>query len=879
MWSITLQLMRKAKRMLIPAGIAIMIGTAFIASTFLFANAMNDSLSRQMTAVFGGANYVAIPDTEGLSESETSRVQSTTAADFHLDRMARIAGVNGVRADVQIDVIVSTGDANGSGMAISTAANKTMLPVDITQGDRPLDAHEVALPETMAERLHIAIGDTVSLSSGYASDGDGKTTVDDVRVVGLTDDPNGAYSYWDGAIVASDDLIAGLEGLDDFDKVGVAAIYLDLAKDGDTVSAQTLDDALRLLPEHYGLTSRQSISEESVKTLSDTGVSPYTTFLLTFGVLAMLVAALVIANTFQVLVAQRRRTLALLRTIGAGTRQLYGSVLFEAAMLGLIASASGVALGTALMAGMCASNIMHMHMRLLFSWQVVAVPMAFGVITTVLAALSSARAATTVTPLEALRPIELTDAHRSPRVRLALAGLLMAAGLALAACAVLQVRASLTGDAGSMASSDGYLTMLLMAVAGAGLIFLAIIATARYWVPKLTKGVGVVVALAGPSSKVAHANIQKNPRRIAATSVALLIGVTLVATIATGAVSAKQTVNNALDARYSVDIVAIGEDLTQPMANEVSRVRGVDDVMYAPAASVRLQGADDGAAASVLLIGVKRIDDLRHVMHADLTGIAIGPDTVLMPRYNAVTGKRLTFDAGKATFDTNRNDSGEASFGLTVEQSDYRRVSSQYGAVGFVDARHFTNGDLQATVHTLLVKADDTAASIESIASGVQSALSTSADTSVTGPIAERVQWAQMVDSVMLLMVGLIAVAVLVALIGVANTLSLSVIERTRESATLRAIGMTRGQLKRSLAIEALLIAMVAGVAGVALGTLFGWLGSYVVLSEYGHVIFSFGWAVNGALLAVAALAALLASVLPARRAVNTPPVEALAEA
>ena len=131
----------------------------------------------------------------------------------------------------------------------------------------------------------------------------------------------------------------------------------------------------------------------------------------------------------------------------------------------------------------------------------------------------------------------------------------------------------------------------------------------------------------------------------------------------------------------------------------------------------------------------------------------------------------------------------------------------------------------------------------------------------------------------MMLMVGLIAVAVLIALVGVANTLSLSVIERTRESATLRAIGMTRGQLRRSLGVEALLISLVSGVVGVILGTLFGWLGSYVVFSMYGTVAFPFEWTVNGIVLGVAAAASLLASVFPARRAVNTPPVEALAEA
>ena len=167
----------------------------------------------------------------------------------------------------------------------------------------------------------------------------------------------------------------------------------------------------------------------------------------------------------------------------------------------------------------------------------------------------------------------------------------------------------------------------------------------------------------------------------------------------------------------------------------------------------------------------------------------------------------------------------------------------------------------------------------DGIYNDMQAALEKSTDATVTGPIAERIVWAKMIDSMMMLLVGLIAVAVLIALVGVANTLSLSVIERTRESATLRAIGMTRGQLRASLAIEALLISVVSGLVGILLGTLFGWLGAYVVFSLYGTVAFPFEWGINGIVLAVAAVAALLASIAPARRAVRVPPVEALAEA
>ena len=864
MWSITLKLMRKTKRMLIPAGIAIMIGTAFIASTFLFGNAMNDSLTRQLTAMFGNANYAVSINSSDLSDKELNEAYSSTVGDFHLDQIAGIEGVGGVRASVETGVSVSKGDSTVSGEIISTAAQKNMLPVNITEGDQPKDSNEVALPEDMAKQLNVGVGDTVSLTSRYAVGDDGKAKADNVRVVGLTSDPNGAYSYYGGAIVGSNNLLAAMQGVDDFNATGTTMVYLDLALDGNSVSAKTINGVKALLPKHFDLMSRQQISDESIKSLSGNQTNIATTFLMCFGVLAMFVAALVIANTFQVLVAQRRRTLALLRTIGAKKGQLYGSVLFEAVVLGFVASVLGVVLGSLLMWGMCVSDIMQAGMRFNFSWQAAVVPILFGIVVTVLASMGSARSATAVTPLEALRPIELTDNRRSSLTRAIIGILMVAVGIAMAIFSIWQVQAT---NGGEDASGDQFTMILLIAIAGAALVFLGMVVTAVFWMPTLMKGVGALASLTGPSATVAHANIQKNPRRIAAT----------------GAASAKETMNGALATRYSVDIVAMGDDISQQMVKDVSDINGVSDTLYAPAVSVTLEKADGTQPTSALLVGVKNIDQVKQVMRANLGNASIDSDSVLMPTYNAQTGKELQFANGTADFSTEWNQNGDATRSLTLQanQADYRRVSAQYGAVGFVDESHFTNGDLDAATHVLLVKADTdkSGVSVDDIYNDMQAALEKSTDATVTGPIAERIVWANMIDSMMMLLVGLIAVAVLIALVGVANTLSLSVIERTRESATLRAIGMTRGQLRRSLAVEALLISLVSGISGVLLGTLFGWLGAYVVFSMYGKVVFPFEWGINGIVLAVAAVAALLASVFPARRAVSTPPVEALAEA
>ena len=912
MFSITVKLMKKSARMLIPAGIAILIGTAFIAATFLFGNAMNDSLARQTTAQLGGANYViSVDSSESLNEQERNGIYTRTVNDFQLDRIRATEGVKDVRVESSSSVTVANGDKHASSYAITTAAQRDLLPVSIIQGDQPVDSNEIALTKSVADQLGVKVGDSVTVNSrtaqavastGYGSAGN-DTAADSgmtVRVVGITEDPNGAYAYYGGASVLSDNVITAMNGIDDFGKLNVYLVYLDI-DDADQPSADaTVKQIDKLLPKHFTVQSRAAVEEESIKSVSKGDTSITTIFLLSFGILAMLVAALVIANTFQVLVAQRRRTLALLRTIGANKGQLYVSVLFEAGLLGLIASMLGVGLGIGLMAALCQSGLMKatgMTMRLVLSWPAFVVPIAFGVVMTVIASLGSARSATAVTPLEALRPIELTDTRRAGKIRAILAGLLVLVGIGLAAFSAWQMNEKIAGH-DSLADKQ-YPMVLLAAIAGCALIFLGLVLSATFWLPVLMRGVGALVAFAGPSAKVAHANIQKNPRRVAATGAALLIGVTLVSTIATGAASAKQTMNEALTTRYSVDMIAAGADMTSKQADEVAKIKGIKDSIYAPTRMMSMKDAN-GKDLNVLIVGVDGVDALRKVVRADLSGVTISGDSVLMPKYSAATGKDIplgksvtftsdvsgsqTGTADAAASDT-ENDGGQSdgvqTLTLAPQKVDYRRISANYAAVAFVDAGHFTNGDVKANGHIMLMRIDAESAdtTLNDVFTNVQNAFSASADIDVSGPVAARTQWEIMINGMMALLVGLIAVAVLIALVGVANTLSLSVIERTRESATLRAIGMTRGQLRRSLAVEALLLSLVSGVVGVALGTLFGWLGSYMVFSLYGDTVFPFEWTTNGAVLGVAALAALLASVAPARRAVKTPPVEALAEA
>lgn len=873
MWSITIKMMKKNMKMLVPAGIAILIGTAFIACTFLFGNTLNDTLRTQLTAQYAQANYI-IQSTSAMSGSGSM----PTVGDVKTKQINTTDGVKSTYIQQMLPVNASTGDKSATLLAINASSDDRLLPVKMAKGHQPTGDGQIALPSKLADQLSVNIGDKVTLAANYGSGISGSDSVE-LTVCGFTEDTNGAYGSYGGAAVIGDNTMAKLQGADSESDLMFTGMTLDI----DESKADAAVPAIRkLLPEGYSIETRQKAGDEALKSLSQSGTNAVTVFLMCFGILAMFVAALVIANTFQVLVAQRRRTLALLRTIGAQKGQLYRSVIGEAAILGLIASALGIAFGSAIMAIVVHSHALAslgMTGGLVFTWQVFVIPLVFGVVMTMLASIGSARLATRVTPLEALRPIEVSDNKRAGIARGATGFLLIALGLVLTVGAVMMLRSALTS---SSDLSDRYSTMLLAAIAGCALIFIGLVVTAAFWMPLLMRLGGAFAALFGPAAKIAHANIQKNPRRVASTGVALLIGVTLVSCIGTGAACAKQTMNNTLDTHYSVDMVAKGSKLSKSTADKIAKIDGVKTTLYAPIArgSVTVGGEERSAT----LIGVPDTATLSKVLRADLGGVSLGEGKALAPTYSAFTGKVLSFKNGQVSFTASDDSgSGEASSANTltfsVIQRDYRNVDTDVSVTLFVNESYFQSKQVQADGHMLLAAVDTSKASAVDIITKAQTAIGESAGSSLSGPIAERVQWNQIVDTMLALLIALLAVAVLIALIGVANTLSLSVIERTRESATLRAIGMTRGQLRWSLAVESLVISLVAGIAGEILGIAFGWVGSYMVLSLYSDTAFISDWKLNLIVLVVAAVAALLASLFPARRAVKTPPVEALAEA
>ncbi|WP_263119169.1 FtsX-like permease family protein [Cellulomonas sp. RIT-PI-Y] len=889
MFRLTLAQMRRSIGRLAAAGIAVLIGTAFVAATLLAGSAISSISTDSITASFGQADLVARSD--------------SSLTDEQLSALRALPGVAAVDPQVQAyGVTFSSGDASVNQTVIPVSSSSQLQSQELTDGAFPTRDGEVTLPTDTAERLGLDVGDTVTVDYyGWAAadtrttdaeavptagaTGEDSTTDDsevisvarqaEATVVGLTDDPHSAWASVGGAAEATlhDTLVWASATDSTEDGVPVlaasATYWLTVAlRDGAdpatvrtelTSILSTGDPADTSAP--AGVFTRQEAAEQSLG--GDGGLGPVTAVVLSFAAIALLVAGLVIANTFQVLVAQRTRTLALLRCVGAVRGQIRGSVLLEAAILGLVSSVAGLAVGTGLVqVTLWVLGRTDLPFPVPHSVQVTAVsvlvPLVVGVLVTVVAALTPARVATRVAPIAALRPVDAPAARSTAgRVRLVLSLLLIVGGAALLAGGV-----AIVVHAGQIAG-------LGLSLLGGAASFVGLLVSATFWMPRVVAGVGALAGRFGMPARLATANTGRNPARTAATSTALLIGVTLVAMMSTGAVSARSTLNHELDSRYPVD-VAVGGATTVDAQGDASyaalpagaveqldELPGVESVAGLVSQDIEV----GGSSTQSLVISTEQAATL---LRNDAVITAVADDAVVMPTAMASVDGISAGDTVKLTLD-----------GEVVERTVRTAELDGWNVLitpATADALGF--GTDPAVAWVKLADVNDSGAAVQDIQS-----LFLNDALPVTGAAVERAGYQRAIDTVLAVVIGLLAVAVVIALVGVTNTLSLSVLERRRESATLRALGLTRRQLRASLAIEGVLIAGVGAVTGILLGLLYGWAGVASVLSVVGPVTLAVPWSDLGLVLAIALAAGVLASVIPARSAARTPPVAALAEA
>ncbi|GAB3301581.1 FtsX-like permease family protein [Geodermatophilus aquaeductus] len=820
MLSTTLANLRAHLPRLVAATLAVVIAVAFVVATLVLNETSRATLLRAAGAEYVGTDVV-------VTAADGSSLAGAVGA------VAAVPGVRAVDPTTAAEVQARfPGRSEAYLQAQAVAADPALRWQRVTDGALPDSPGEIAVATT----TEAAVGDVVAVTVYDPATGEA-TSTGEATVTGLVDlggDPSAGLfargfavadqvAAW-GGTEPTELRVAGWNRTDPEALAAAVAPALGFAEVEVRTGEQAAEDAVA------GITGNR---------LALAAV------LLVFATVAVLVAGLVIANTLAVLVAQRTRDLALLRCVGATSRQVRRSVLTEAAVTGLVASAVGVGAGVGLAALVSALVGTDSPLPL----EGVAVPLyavgaglAVGTLTTLLAALGPSRGATRVAPLAALRPVDAAPLRsRGGLLRFGAGLLLVLGGAALMALGVLTVNvyASLAGGTAS---------------------FLGVVLLAQRAVPPVVAAAGRALGrVGGVPGRMAAGNASRNPRRTAATATALLIGVTLTTAMVVGAASTRATAQAGLDAAYpaDVEIGAYGELPASllPRLEDVDGVAGGTallgvDVTAPDGQPLWVQGVDAAAATPVLR------------STADLTLPAFGE--AVLPQwaadsYGLRTGQTLTLQAG------------ERSRALTVVVGD---TGLGTPLLSTADLRALVP---DATAATLWLRLDDGAGQRDAIEEVTELTGAAVPDAYVTGLASERAAIDSVLDALLLVVTGLLGVAVLIALIGVGNTLALSVVERRQENGLLRAMGLTRGQLRALLAWEAVLVAGVAAVLGVLLGGAYGLIGTASVLGGQDTVLLDVPWLQVGGIVVVATVAGLLASVLPARRAARTAPVAAIA--
>lgn len=807
---------------LVASTVAIVIAVAFVVATLVLNETSASTVFAATGAEYVEADVVVVSDDYASLEEEAAV-------------LAGLASVRAVAPTVETSVqAVVPGRGGAQYVQVEAVADDPSLRwQQVASGALPTGLGEVAVNE----RLGAGVGDVLDLTT---FDNElGTTATSTATVVGVVDlggDPTA--SVFGRAFATTGQVRAW--GAGDPVQLRVA---------GTGAAPDALAAEVRAALDGSPVTVRTGTEQAEAEAAELTGDTvALTTTLLAFAAVAVLVAGLVIANTFAVLLAQRTRELAMLRCVGATARQVRRSVLAESLVIGIVASVLGVVAGVGLAAAVSAIAAASDSPVPLSGLSVppvaVVAGLVLGTVVTVVAALAPARAATRLSPLAALRPVDPAPVRsRSGAGRLVLGLLLLLPGAGLLAMGVVAAQA-------------------LLAVAGGAVSALGVVVLAQRAVPPVVAAVGRLVGrVGGVPGELAAGNAGRNPRRTAATATALLIGVTLTTAMVVGAASTRSTATAALDSSYPTDVVVEGQGSALPEAL-LTDLLGIDGVAaVAPVLGAEVQGPD-GEPARVLGYDVTVAQTvLRSDADTPLPqpGVAVVP-TFLADVWGLATGDRLTLTSQGRSLTTE----------VQVVPADQRLA---------ITVQDLGKLAPDAVTDSVWLRLDDDGDRAQSAAvDRVTDAVGTAVPLAqVSGAVSVRAALDDLLDVLLLVVTGLLGVAVVIALIGVGNTLALSVVERRQESGLLRALGLSRRQLRATLAWEAVLVAAVAAVMGVVLGCVYGLAGTASVLGSTGDVILTVPWAQVAAIVVASTLAGLLASVLPARRAARISPVSAIA--
>ena len=849
MLRVSLRGLAARKRRALTTTIAVFLGVALMAGGYVFTDTINASFDDIFNEALAGTDVT-------ISSAEVVEQENVEPPPFDASVLRRVRSVDGVAAaEGSItslgQIVDEEGDPIGSQFApkfIFSAASPRFDPLTYVEGHPPRNANEAAVDQSTADRGGLDLGGTVGVA--------GEAPLKDYRIVGLT--RLGETSTGGSASVAltlpEAQRVAGKRG--ELDGISVAA--------ADGVSPEALRDRLReVLPPTLRVeTGQESAERQSEEIRSD--LSFLTIALTVFAGVALVVGGFLIFNTFSITIAQRIRELGLLRTLGASRTQLLRSVLLEAGVIGAVGSLLGVAGGIA-----CAYGIRELFKAIgadlpstgtVLEARTVIVALVVGMLVTLISALAPALRATRVSPMAALLEAELPASRRRGRVVQVLALALIAAGVAMSCLGLFGG----IEDAGSAAA--------LIGGGAAAVLFGVSLVSPRLVRPLASVAGRPIERLRGLTGRLARENAMRKPGRTAATAAALMIGLALVTFVTVFAAGITGSVSAAIDDTYTSDLVVQNTDGFSPFPAEAATAVGSEPGVELATSVYRSTGSVRGAGDSEQISAadpreVNRVVDLEWEQGSDQTVEGLGDrDAVISEDWGesndvevgdtvsvlTPTDERVEYTVrGSVTDDANL----VGSF-LITERALGRDFGESRPTQTLVDVAEGEDvGAVQDRIETLL---EDRFPAAEALT------LDELKD-----------QREQEVQSLASLVYALLSLAVIVSLFGIVNTLALSIHERTRELGLLRAVGMSRRQVRRVIRYEAVITALIGAILGMVLGVAFAALVSVPLADEGFTLSYPIGTLV--VLLVLAAIAGVLAAIGPARRASRIDVLEAVA--
>src|SRR5215216_604178 len=818
-------------------GFAVVIGVAFVAGTFIFTDTINASFDDLFKQVSKGVD-VNVSANQPVEGDFGGRIQPLPAGT--LEKVEATQGVDAAepRLETQVTIFEKDGEpisGNGPPSIVFSTNEERFDPQTYLEGHRADQVGQVTLDKATADRYDFHVGDKLEIA--------GRAPAKDYDIVGISklgdQESLGIKSM--SMPIEEVQRIAATPG--EITEIAVAAA------DG-TTPEQLKADISRTLGGTAEVRTGEEEAEKSAADITDE-LGFLTIALLVFAGIAVFVGGFLIFNTFAVTVAQRSREFALLRTLGASRRQVLESVIAETLIIGFVASVvgivGGVALAPALRSLLASFGIDLPSTGTVIATRTVVVGLLVGMISTLVSGLVPARRATQVEPVEAMRDAVLADARHVSRKRLLVAAVVVALGLA-------SLLLGLFGGTGGTASASLLGLGMIVMIFGVALL-------APVLVRPLARAIGgPLQRVLGMPGRLARENAERQPQRTAITASALMIGLALVVFTSIFAAGLRGSIDKVIDEQLSRSALIVTHDdgfspVPPGVAEELKRTPGVTVVSPMRYDQANVRGAGDAVSATGIDPATVTQLFQPEIASGDVQALASLRDDQAFAsdswakdhHFKLGDELRVTTPSGK--------------------HERYELAGTYDNKVGMLGQFLVTNGTMtkdwnQPDDAFILVGGQGSPETLEKAATAAL------ADYPVAKAqtLAEyKDETADQVNQLLGLVYALLSLSVIVALLGIVNTLALAVHERTRELGLLRAVGMSKRQVRRMVRAESVITALIGAALGLVLGIVFAVVVSRPLADEGFVLTFPIGTLVTLSILA--ALAGVLAAIPPARRA------------